>query len=244
MRNTHRVIAAFRSDPGKRRTNNEDSVLSDIESGIFVLADGMGGHQAGEVASDIAVRKAYDFLKEKVSGPGVPDYRESLLGAFVKANNAVRQASLMDKALTGMGTTLILAVVHDGKCSIGSIGDSRAYLLRESIMQITGDQTVGAFLAQCDGVEEDDIDPAYWHVLTQAVGANPDLEPELIEMSLKNDDILILCSDGLSDMLSDDEIKAVCGRCGGDVDCIADSLVSAANDNGGFDNISLIAVKF
>lgn len=239
-----RMKAAFRSDPGKIRTNNEDCVLIDVEAGIFVLADGMGGHQAGEVASDIAVREAYGHLKEKASATGPADYPQCLAGAFLKANEAVRQTALTDRALAGMGTTLLLALVREGKSYIGSIGDSRAYIVRQSIVQLTKDQTVGALLAQRQDIDQKDIDPIYRHALTQAVGINKELEPELIEMSLSKDDILILCSDGLTNMLSDEEIKTVCSLCGGDVNCIADSLVSAANDKGGFDNVSVIAVRF
>ena len=140
--------AVFRSDTGRKRANNEDSVFMDVHSGIFILADGMGGHQAGEVASEIAVRRACDFVREKVSAPHEHlDYQKCLLESFVKANDAVRQAALTDKSLTGMGTTLLLTVVGNGKAYIGNVGDSRAYLVRESLRQLTKDQTVAAFLA-------------------------------------------------------------------------------------------------
>ncbi|MGC9196535.1 MAG: PP2C family protein-serine/threonine phosphatase [Syntrophobacteraceae bacterium] len=236
--------AAFRSDPGRKRANNEDCVFSDVGAGIFILADGMGGHQAGEVASAIAVQEAYAHLKEKASPRAVADYRECLRGAFAKAHDTVRQTALGDKALTGMGTTLVLALVRDGIAYIGSIGDSRAYSVRNVIVQLTKDQTVGAMLAARKNLEQNYIDSVYRHMLTQAVGIGNDLKPELIELSLKEEDILLLCSDGLTNMLSDEEIKTVCALCRKDVDCIVDSLVNAANDKGGFDNISLIAIKF
>jgi protein phosphatase len=235
---------AYRSDRGIKRPNNEDSVYVDVESGIFILADGMGGHNAGEVASEMAVQKAYEFIKAKLSGLREPlDYKKCFIEAVTLANDAVRQAGLADRAFHGMGTTLLLAVFEGGRAHLCTVGDSRAYLLNGSIRQLTKDQTVGAFLIEHNLMNFEDIDPSHWHVLIQAVGATEELEPELIEVDLQKDDILLLCSDGLTDMLSDEEITSVFKKCGGDLNLLADSLVSAANGNGGYDNISLIVIS-
>ena len=236
---------AFRSDRGRKRINNEDSVCVDVDSGIFILADGMGGHQAGEVASEIAVRKVHQLVKEKISGSHEsPNYRKCLLESFAGTNDALRQAALVDKSLHGMGTTLLVAAVGNGKVNICHVGDSRAYVIRESIRQLTKDQAAGGFLVEYDSWTCEDIDPGPWRVLTQAVGTSEHLTPEFLEMSVQKDDFLLLCSDGLTDMLSDDEISSIFAQCGRDVECLADCLVDAANDNGGHDNISVIVVKF
>ena len=150
----------------------------------------------------------------------------------------------MDKSLNGMGTTLLLTVVGNGKAYIGNVGDSRAYLVREDLRQLTKDQTVGAFLVEHNLMTDDEIDPGHWHVLIQAVGSAEDLAPELIELSLEIGDILLLCSDGLTDMLSDNEIEDIFAEGNVDLNYLADSLVNAANGNGGLDNISAVIINF
>ncbi len=236
---------AFRSDTGRKRTNNEDSVYVDSDSGIFILADGMGGHRGGEVAGKIAVREAFNCVKE-----GIPKLNgsfscpELLVNAVGAANDAVKEAAIQDSSLSGMGTTLLLSAIVAGKVHICNVGDSRAYLVGESVRQLTKDQTVGAFLLEHNLMDREEIDPGHFHVLIQAVGTAGELKPELIEMNVAKDDILLLCSDGLTDMLSDDEIEAIWAQCSGDVGSMAESLVNAANDNGGYDNISVIIVKF
>lgn len=236
--------AAFRSDKGRIRANNEDSVIIDAPAGIFLLADGMGGHRGGEVASDIAVRKSFSSLKAKLSRPdNHSDFRKYLLESFMEAHRAVKDAARENRSLAGMGTTLLVMVVANGLVYIGNVGDSRAYLMRDSLRQLTKDQTVGAFLIEHKLMDYDEIDPGHWHVLTQAVGTAEDLAPEFFETGVLKGNILILCSDGLTDMLSDSAISAVCAQYPEDVELLAESLLAAANDNGGHDNISVVIVK-
>ncbi len=236
--------AVFRTDTGKVRANNEDSVYMDVNLCIFILADGMGGHQSGEVASEIAVREAYQFLSSSVSGTdGQEERARSLREACLVANDAVRQKALTHESLNGMGTTLLQLIIERGRAYISNVGDSRAYLFRESLRQLTKDQTVGAFLVEHSLTDHGDIDPANWHVLTQAVGSAERLEPELIELDIQAGDILLLCSDGLTDMLSDDEIAGILAKYSSVLDVAADRLVGAANDKGGHDNISVILIE-
>ncbi len=236
--------AVCRTDTGKRRANNEDSVYMDVDRGIFILADGMGGHQSGEVASEIAVREAYRVLSDKIPGAnGSQGFQGFLREACLRAHESVKQKARSHISFTGMGTTLLQLVIENGNAHICNVGDSRAYLLRDSFQQLTKDQTVGAFLLEYNLMDYEDIDPGHWNVLTQAVGTADGLEPECLELDIRKGDMLLLCSDGLTDMLSNDEIADILAERAAGVDAIADSLVGAANEKGGRDNISVVVIE-
>lgn len=237
--------AASRSDRGKWRTNNEDSLLTDPEKGIFLLADGMGGHQAGEVASKIAVREAYVHLVQGLSQVEEDsDLAMLLTQAVFKAHDAVRNEAKSDLALMGMGTTLVEVVIRGGKAHICHVGDSRAYLLRDTLQQLTRDQTLGESLVDHHLMQREQVPPQTWHVLTQAVGIDDQLVPECLHLTLEPGDIMLLCSDGLTDMLSNGQIGSLLKRYANDPERAADNLVQAANDQGGQDNISVVTVKY
>ena len=234
---------AIGQDVGKERQNNEDQLAVHAEQGMFLLADGMGGREGGEIASAMAVSAAEQRLLE-----GLDDVRDEeglarvQLAALESAHRAVQARAQQEGRLKGMGTTLLEVVLRQGKAYICSVGDSRVYLLREGLSQLTTDQTVGHHLLNDRGISRDKIAPRQWHVLTQAVGQEGPLDPELVRVALKEGDLLMLCSDGLSDMLNDEQIRQILSHRGRQVDELVADLIAAANREGGRDNISVILV--
>ncbi|MBI5631905.1 MAG: Stp1/IreP family PP2C-type Ser/Thr phosphatase [Nitrospirae bacterium] len=237
------MIVASKTDTGKVRTNNEDSILVDQERGIFLLADGMGGHNAGEVASKLAVDTVHDYLKVII---GAVESDEEILhalnAAVMKAHEAVKEKAASDINLRGMGTTLVVLVVKNKKAYLCHAGDSRAYLFRGKLKRLTKDHTVGDSYVEKGYMTREQVPPQQWHMLTQAVGTDNDLAPDKKTFGLKPGDILLLCSDGLTNMLTDDEIAAIFKNDNSSINELADSLVAEANNRGGRDNISLILV--
>ena len=244
------MIVASRTDVGKVRTNNEDSILIDQEKGIFLLADGMGGHNAGEVASKIAVDTVHDSLKDII---GNTEDNEKILhtldAAIIKAHEAIKEKADSDTQLRGMGTTLVVLVIKNEKAYVCHAGDSRAYLLRDNLERLTKDHTVGDLCVEKGYMTREQVPPQQWHSLTQAVGVGDEPVPDKKTVELKHGDILLLCSDGLTDMLTDEEIEAILSKVSfplvGNPSAerlreLADSLVAETNNRGGRDNISLI----
>lgn len=231
------------TDAGKIRTINEDAVFVDEGKGIFLLADGMGGHQAGEVASGLAVRKTYIYLKDRVSQTVDGNIISNLLiDAIRYAHNALSEKSLTDDKLRGMGTTIVAAVIKDYEACICHVGDSRAYLIRDGITRITTDHSFRGHYENDVMLRAPSLQERS-HVLAQAVGIGPDIDPDVNHIGLQKGDILLLCSDGLTDMLSDEEIAEVIQNVRDDMDKAAKTLIQAANNRGGRDNISVILIK-
>jgi protein phosphatase len=235
---------AYKTDIGKKRTTNEDSIFVDESKNIFLIADGLGGHQAGEVASNMAVKESYSYLKRNLSkAENEEDISNLLIKSLMKAHNAIKAKSTTDINLIGMGTTLVEMLVKDSKAHICHIGDSRVYFLRDGIKQVTKDHTFDNYLAER---KDKKMKQRYLplHILTQAVGESETLVPELKQVKLKTGDILLLCSDGLTDMLSDKEIELTIQKHGDNLPMAVDNLIKKANDKGGIDNISVILVKY
>lgn len=227
---------ATRSDVGKVRDHNEDSVWpaddGTSEDTITVgVADGMGGHAGGEVASATALDTA-------MTVGGEPSMR------IQAANLAVVDAAKQRPRLSGMGTTLTLAILHpDGRAEFGHVGDSRAYLLRNgSLQQITTDHSYVAQLVEAGSLTPEEAEEhPYRSVLTRAVGLDPAVEIDTEEVTLEPGDRLLLCSDGLTSMVPADEIASILGAGSGPADS-GEALVAAANEAGGADNISVVVV--
>jgi len=235
----------FKTDSGKKRDHNEDSIIVDGKNGIILLADGMGGRQSGEVASRMAVEVAYEHLFYAIEeNVAESDIFRILKEAFVKAHDAIKICSQNVIDLTGMGTTLILAIV---KCDVAYIchaGDSRVYLTRRNMKQITKDHTVANYLAEHDKMRSEEIPEKLHHTLTQAVGVTDKIHPDINTVPLKTGDVLLFCSDGLTDMLNDKEIEKIIKKYRKkEFDKTAAALVEAANEKGGKDNISVVLVK-
>jgi len=239
------VRSAWKSDPGLVRENNEDAVRTDDEYGIYLLADGMGGAPGGEVASGLAVQAAFELLVRFLPGQATgADIGRLLAEALAAAHSAVARRALADPLLEGMGTTLEIMVVRGAEADFCHVGDSRIYLFRrDALSQLSSDDNYAAYLAKRDKIPLERISPVYRHVLTQAVGIERELVPEIGTISMEPGDLLLICSDGLTAALGDEEIGALMGRSRGELAAMADSLVAAANARGGPDNVSVVIVE-
>lgn len=244
------VKHAARSDRGMLRELNEDSfnVLdgSSREPVSFIIADGMGGHNSGEVASKMAVDLITSDLLQ-ASGyidKDRPDITDKLKDIVTSTNEKIYEASLREESNMGMGTTLTMAVVHKDKLFIGHIGDSRLYIIRNGAMkQLTTDHTFVDELVRSGSLtnEEAATHPKK-NLLTRALGCSGSLEVDVFECSIKNNDVFLMCTDGLTNSLTEDEIMETVVA-GEDLQTACDKLISKANDNGGEDNITVILFK-
>lgn len=222
--------------------SNEDSLHVDEKLGLFIVADGMGGHNAGEIASNIAVHKVAAAVREGLTSE--KKVSEVIVEAVAAANRAIFFTAASDPWWNEMGTTLVMALFHDNHVFISHVGDSRAYMIKNrSIRQLTQDHT---FVAEW--IKEGSITPERArrhqarHGLTMALGIEEEVEPAIAELDLNPHDFLLLCSDGLTEALDDSEIlDIVSGSTGPQEAC--DALVNAANEKGGPDNISVILIR-
>jgi len=236
--------AAWKTDIGHVRNNNQDTVLVDREKGIFLLADGMGGHNAGDVASELAVKEAYACILKEISRAFDADDVPALLEkALCQAHRAIKKKAESDSGLHGMGTTLVELYIRGGIAYLCHAGDSRAYLFRDTLQQVTRDHTVGDFYTVRGDKESEKVPPQLWHVLTQALGTRDCPVPDKKALQLKRGDIMVICSDGLTNMLGDDEIQGIIMDHTGRLNEMVNALTDAANKKGGKDNISVIAVE-
>lgn len=242
------------TDVGQRRDHNEDAVASDIETGLVVLADGMGGYKAGEVASEIAVLTIIAELKESMidMAPGQVDENsgmqaESLLvkDAVVKANASIYEVSQTQAQCAGMGTTLVVALFANNKVVVGHIGDSRMYRMRgEDFTQVTEDHSLLQEQIKSGLITPEQAKLSHnKNLVTRALGIDPAVELEIHEYDTEVGDIYLLCSDGLSDLVEDDDIQLTLASLGANLELAAAQLIQMANDNGGKDNISVILVR-
>jgi protein phosphatase len=242
------------TDVGQRRDHNEDTIASDIELGLVVLADGMGGYKAGEVASEIATLTIVAELKESMQTlePGLVDAvsemqaeSQLVIDAVAKANESIFSVSESQPQCAGMGTTLVVGLFTNNKLIAGHIGDSRMYRFRQGeLVQITQDHSLLQEQLNSGLITPEQAKYSNnKNLVTRALGIDPEVELELHEHDVLPDDIYLLCSDGLSDLVPDEEINATLGTLSANLELAATQLVQMANDNGGKDNISVILVK-
>jgi serine/threonine protein phosphatase PrpC len=218
------------TDPGRRRRRNEDSYV--IDPPLFAVADGMGGAQAGEVAS-------------KLAAGAVKEHGADVESLIQEANRRVHQRSLEDPNTSGMGTTLTVAEVEDGVVSIGHVGDSRAYLVRDgNLEQLTEDHSLVGELMRTGklSAEEAETHPQR-SMITRALGTDPNVDVDVFSVKPRDGDLFLLCSDGLTSMVDDREILRLVGAKRGDLDGLVKALIKAANKGGGEDNITVIAFE-
>jgi len=235
------------TDPGRARDNNEDSVAFDEEALVAVLADGMGGYNAGEIASGMATAFIKSELSRWLIEAGAlaqpKEIRRAMEICVDNANLAIYNSANANAAFAGMGTTLVLGVFKEGRLLVGHIGDSRCYRLRSnSLEQITKDHSL--LQEQIDAglitQEQAAVSPIK-NLVTRALGVEQAVMLEVNEFSVEPGDLYLMCSDGLSDMVTDEVIARIAGEASG-LDQIAGHLVTAANDNGGKDNISVLMI--
>ena len=242
------------TDPGMVRSNNEDSIASDASKGLVVLADGMGGYNACEVASGMATTVIMTELQKLLEEhpPEAPDPQTGqplahnmLLNQIAKANTSIYQASQSQPQYAGMGTTLVIALYYDNKVTVAHIGDSRLYRMRgEEFKQVTKDHSL--LQEQIDSgmlTAAQAKMSANKNLVTRALGIDPQVDPEIHDYDALPGDIYLLCSDGLCDMVSDEDIGMALQALGGNLKLCTQQLIQMANDNGGRDNVSVILVR-
>ena len=221
-----------RTDVGNVREQNEDSLV--VQPPLFVVADGMGGHAAGEIASEIAVKTISELAPAHADA-------EALGAAVLQANRDIINAAIAGEGREGMGTTVTAAILERNRLVIAQVGDSRAYLLHEGqLSQLTRDHSLMANMIEAGQITPEE---ARYHpnrsVITRALGNDPDTIPDLYEINVEDGDRLLLCSDGLYSMLEDDEIAAVMRRIDDPQRC-ASVLVNGAIAAGGHDNVTVV----
>ncbi len=236
------------SDIGRCRKNNEDAYHitagDDPVHNIYVVADGMGGCNAGEVASSSAIETFLEYLRQEKEHAGSEETLDLMTGAVAAANEAVYRKSNSAREFAEMGTTLVAAVIREEKLFVVHVGDSRAYLYRKKMLKpLTTDHSYVMELVKMGSItKEEAAEHPKRNVITRAVGIRDSVETDTMIRQVKKGDMLLLCTDGLSGMLRDDEIARILDkRCS--VERKAAVLVDEANKHGGYDNISLILVE-
>ena len=232
------------TDIGHRRQINQDFVyLSETPVGnlpnIFIVADGMGGHNAGEFAS----RYAVETIVEDVKNSSERNPAVILSKAINKANAYIRQKADGDKALMGMGTTIVIATCIGKYLEVANVGDSRLYLINDTIEQVTIDHSLVEEMIQRGGIDRKSArNHPDKNIITRALGARNTIEADFFNLELEAGDIVLLCSDGLTNMVEDEDIRKIL-KSGGSLKERAETSVRTANDNGGKDNISVIIIE-
>ena len=241
---TFRMRASARSDRGRLRANDEDAFLLDEASGLFAVADGVGGHRAGEVASRIAVETLAETLKadSKNLGETAGAGAALLSEAFRRADDEIRRQAASDPDRRGMASTLVAVLARSANAWVAHVGDSRAYLLRRGeLSRLTEDHSALAQLvretpeAELSQLESSPLA----HVLVRCLGANGSAAPDIRPTPLEEGDRLLLCCDGLTDMVDESEIERILADAGPPEECCG-RLVAAANEAGGKDNITVL----
>jgi len=225
---------------GLQRDVNEDALYLDDLLGVYLVCDGMGGHASGQVASEIAVRTVADALK--TGEPPPAEGEEPLVAALKAANAAVYQRAQVDANCHGMGTTAVGLRVEDDLFHLCHCGDSRAYVLRAGhFNQLTRDHSLLNLYAERPDLAGQ-LGPATSNVIIRAIGLDTDVEVDHRTIAMEDGDLLLLCSDGLTDMVEDWMIREILTS-GEPLDTIAENLIRAANANGGTDNITVIVMS-
>jgi len=242
------------TDTGRVREHNEDTIATDPDVGLLVLADGMGGYNAGEVASGIAVKTITNLVREGLMredlaaidrGTGLSRPSIVLRDAITRANKIIYQTARSQAECEGMGTTVVAALFYDNRISIAHVGDSRLYRQRGSqISQVTMDHSLLQELVDRGFYSPEEAQrAANKNYVTRALGVEPQVEVEVQEHPVDKGDIFILCSDGLSDMVEDEDIRLTISTFGANLDTVAKQLIQLANENGGRDNVSVVLAQ-
>src|SRR5688500_8056919 len=252
---TQALEIAASTDPGMVRSHNEDSIAADAANGLVVLADGMGGYNAGEVASGMATTVIVTEMRQLLTGVKPHDVDQAtseevaarlVREQVLKANTSIYQAAQSQPQYAGMGTTLVVCLFYDNRVLVAHLGDSRLYVLRDGkFKQVTRDHSL--LQEQIDSgiiTAEQAKKAAHKNLVTKALGIDPTVEPEIHEYPTRIGDVYLLCSDGLCDMVEDEDIAMTLQTLGkGNLKLAAQHLVQMANDNGGRDNVSVILVR-
>jgi serine/threonine protein phosphatase PrpC len=251
-----KFVYAAVTDVGRKRKGNEDSLFANANDGLFIVADGMGGHAAGEVASRVAVEAINEFVcltsrDNEITWPfGLDDtisYDGNRLKTAVRyANEKVLDAMRQQAEYEGMATTVVAALITNHRVNLAHVGDSRIYLARDGALhQLTSDHSWVNEQIQ-NGIISPDQARTHplRNVVTRALGGKSDIEVDIQDFEAREADVLLLCSDGLTTMLPDEEIARCVEEAASDVERAAHDLVAAANERGGEDNITVLLIRF
>jgi serine/threonine protein phosphatase PrpC len=251
---TQSLEIASCTDPGMVRAHNEDSIAADAATGVVVLADGMGGYNAGEVASGMATTLITTEMRRLLAD--TPPYaidpetqvavaQRMVREQVLKANTSIFQAAQSQPQYSGMGTTLVVCLFYDNKVLVAHLGDSRLYRMRDDVFsQVTRDHSLLQEQIDAGLISPEQAKHAqHKNLVTRALGIDPAVEPEIHEHETRSGDVYLLCSDGLCDMVDDDDIGATLRAFGSNLNLAVQQLVQMANDNGGRDNVSVILVR-
>jgi protein phosphatase len=224
------------TDTGRKRRHNEDVYV--VDPPIFAIADGMGGAKAGEVAAALAA----DALRETGDGGSG---EEAVVGLIQEANRRVYQRATEDVAASGMGTTMTVALLENGRVRIGHVGDSRAYLIRDGeLSQLTDDHSLVGELVRSGKLAPEDAEThPQRSVITRVLGTDPEVDVDTVTIETRSGDLFLLCSDGLYSMVGNDRILELVERNRRDLKHAAKALIAAANKGGGDDNITIVAFE-
>jgi protein phosphatase len=251
------LVAHGVTHPGTVRKINEDALLWDLDLGLFIVADGMGGHNAGEVASRLAVDTIRTFMQRSRDGddftwpygidPQLSFDANRMMTAIKLANRRVFKAGESRDEYTGMGTTIVAALIDQGRLIFSGVGDSRIYLFRgDTLKQLTKDDSwVATVLAREPGMDETTLaSHPMRHVLTNVIGARDQMEMDVGEMPLESGDLLLFCTDGLHGAIDDRVAERILAEQPDDPTVVSDRLVQGALDRNGSDNITALVVRY
>ena len=235
-----------RTDIGKKRVQNQDSIFFTDEPigplpNLYIVADGMGGHKAGDVASKTAIECVTEYVKESAINNSVSVLKRAIL----YANDKIYKMAKENEDWKGMGTTFVAAVCEDDILYVANIGDSRLYFIDDEIRQVTMDHSLVEELIRSGQLDRNKgRNHPEKNIITRALGISDKIMTDFFELEMKQGDGILLCSDGLSNMLEDDEIKEIVLESSGDITAAVEKLIDRANYYGGRDNISVVvAVK-
>jgi len=238
---------ALQTDIGKKRKNNQDNGAVFAELGLFIVADGMGGHKGGEIASKIAV-ETLPLVVKKAQEDKSWDQKKIMTTAIKKANSNIYEQSKVNENLRGMGTTTTAILIKDTKMTIGHVGDSRCYYLRkDSIWQLTRDHSLVQEKLRAGLISRDQIESDLMkNIITRSVGYEAKVDVDLYEMDIKPGDTFLICSDGLSGQVNDSELLKITQKYlfnKKNIQSAVKQMVDSANANGGDDNITVLLVQ-
>ena len=232
------------TDIGERRRVNQDYVFCSEKSigklpNLFVVADGMGGHNAGDYAS----RYCVEFFKQKIEEHEITSPIALIEAAIKETNEALLSKAQEQSELEGMGTTLVVATIFDNEMYVANVGDSRLYVIGKEMKQVTEDHSLVEVMVKTGELDRQEarVHPNK-NIITRAIGANITVEPDFFEVNLEEGDTVLMCSDGLTNMLEDETIERIIKE-NDDPATAAETLVRCANENGGKDNIAIIIIK-
>ena len=233
------------TDIGLKRAVNQDFIFQSIQPvgvfpNLFILADGMGGHRSGDFASKYLTETMVGYISRNKSD----DIIKVLKSAIGMSNTLVYEKSHSDPALSGMGSTMVAAVIRNGMLTVANVGDSRLYIIRDGITQVTKDHSYVEEQVELGNISRySDEYNKNKNIITRAVGIEDTVKADFFEVELVKNDYILICSDGLTNMVDDDSIFAIISG-HGSLQYKANTLIAAANENGGNDNIAVILIKY